>query len=242
MTTGRGPLGGRLWPDRLAPSTRNRASDLVNGMWEWLSALGMVGPEDARGRRFRYMGPGSGMAFPRGAVFGEEGIIIGSQTLFSPHVTLSAGLPGERLDRGGPPVVSIGSRCSIGRGSFIVGRTGIAIEDDVTIAPDVYVTDHNHAYEDLDTPVGRQWPSDAPVRIGAGSWIGTGVIVLPGADIGCNVTVAGGSVVRGQIPDHSVVAGVPARVVRRHDGVAWVPSPPERQFRYPPGWETPAAD
>ena len=241
MTGGRGPIRRRLWPDRLAPSTRNRASDLVNGLWEWLSALGMVGPEDERGRRFQRMGTGSGMAFPRGAVFGEDGIAIGSQTLFSPHVTLSAGLPGERLDRSAPPVVSIGSRCSIGRGSSIIGRARIVIEDDVTIAPDVYITDHNHSYEDLGTPVGRQWPSEAPVRIGAGSWLGTGVIVLPGADIGRNVTVAGGSVVRGAVPDHSVVAGVPARVVRRHDGVAWVPPLPERQFRYPPGWET-AAD
>ena len=237
MSSGRGPLRGRLWPDRLHPSTRNRASDVVNGMWEWFSALGMVGPEDSRGRRFRAMGAGSGMAFPRGAVFGEEAITIGSQTLLSPHVTLSAGLPGETFDPDAPPVVSIGSRCSIGRGCSIVGRISIVIEDDVTIAPDVYITDHNHSYEDLDTPVGRQWPSESPVRLGAGSWLGTGVIVLPGTDLGRNVTVAGGSVVRGSVPDYSVVAGVPARVVRHHDGETWVPAPPERSFRYPPGWE-----
>jgi hypothetical protein len=49
-------------------------------------------------------------------------------------------------------------------------------------------------------------------------------MVLPGADIGRNVTVAAGSVVRGWIPDRSVVAGVPARVVRRHiEGQGWVP-------------------
>jgi acetyltransferase-like isoleucine patch superfamily enzyme len=228
--------GGRWWPDRLAPSTRNRASDVVNGLWDWVSALGMVGPEDARGRRFAHMGPGSGMAFPRGAVFGEDGIHIGSQTLFSPQVTLSAGLPGEAMDRTAPPVVSVGSRCSVGRGSSIVGRLAILIEDDVTIAPDVYITDHNHTYDDLDTPVGQQWPSEAPVRVGAGTWLGTGVIVLPGSDIGRNVTVAGGSVVRGVIPDHSVAAGVPARVVRHHDGQDWVPPLPPRSFRFPPGW------
>jgi acetyltransferase-like isoleucine patch superfamily enzyme len=63
-----------------------------------------------------------------------------------------------------------------------------------------------------------QWPpAEAPVRIGAGSWLATGVTVLPGADIGRHVTVGAGAVVRGQIPDNTVVVGMPARVVRSYD-------------------------
>jgi serine acetyltransferase len=67
------------------------------------------------------------------------------------------------------------------------------------------------------------------VSIGAGSWLGAGVIVLPGAAIGCNVVVAAGAVVRGVVPDRCVVAGVPARVVREYvRGNGWrrpVPRP-----------------
>ena len=61
------------------------------------------------------------------------------------------------------------------------------------------------------------------MSIGAGTWIGHGSIVLPGAKIGRNVVVAAGSVVRGEIPDHAVVAGVPAKVIRRLvPGEGWV--------------------
>jgi len=68
-------------------------------------------------------------------------------------------------------------------------------------------------------------PSAARCRsIGAGSWLGAGAIVLPGTCIGRNVVVAGGSVVRGHVPDRCVVAGVPARVVRVYtDAEGWAP-------------------
>lgn len=61
------------------------------------------------------------------------------------------------------------------------------------------------------------------MRIGPGTWLGAGVTVLPGADIGRNVVVAAGSVVRGRVEDRCVIAGSPAVVVRRHDGDGWDP-------------------
>lgn len=61
-------------------------------------------------------------------------------------------------------------------------------------------------------------------------------MILPGADIGRNVTVAAGSVVRGIVPDHAVVAGSPARVVRRYvEGEGWVP-PITRPITTPEEW------
>ena len=97
--------------------------------------------------------------------------------------------------------------------------------------PYVYITDQNHSYADPDLPIGRQWPVNAPVRIGAGTWLGTGVIVLPGAVIGRNVVVAAGSVVRGEIGDRCVVGGVPARVIKDFDPeTGWTRS----GSRYPP--------
>jgi acetyltransferase-like isoleucine patch superfamily enzyme len=168
------------------------------------------------------MGPRSGIAFPPGALMGERWVHIGTETLLGPNVSLAVGMPGEQFDADGPVIV-IGDRCNIGRGSSIVARCHVAIEDDVTIAPNVYITDHNHAYEDVDVPISQQMPIEAPVRIGAGSWLATGATVLPGADIGRNVTVAAGAVVRGRVPDFAVVAGVPGRVVRHYEpGAGWV--------------------
>ena len=69
--------------------------------------------------------------------------------------------------------------------------------------------------------------TEAAVTIGAGSWLGAGVVILPGARLGRNVVVGAGSVVRaGVIPDFSVVAGVPAKIVRTHDGTGWTPPLP----------------
>jgi len=91
----------------------------------------------------------------------------------------------------------------------------------------VYITDQNHSYDDPDLPIGRQWPVNSAVSIGAGSWLGTGAIILPGTTIGRNVVVAAGAVVRGKVPDRCMVAGVPARVIREHvEGIGWQPPPP----------------
>ncbi len=112
------------------------------------------------------------------------------------------------------PVVSIGDRCVIGRGSHIVGHFSIDIGDDIQTGPNVYITDQNHVYADPDVPIGRQWPTEQAVRIGSGSWLGTAVVVLPGADIGRHVVVGAGSVVNGKLPDFCVAVGIPARVVK----------------------------
>jgi acetyltransferase-like isoleucine patch superfamily enzyme len=201
--------------------TRRVAAGVVHRVWRWVAAVGTVSPDDAHG--FRSLGAGSLLAFPPGDVFGEWWIAIGSRTLVSPEVTLSVGMPGEALDRSTPPVITIGDRCSIGRGTAIVARRRVMIGDDVTIAPNVYITDHNHAYGDVGVPIKDQYPTSEPVRIGDGTWIAAGATVLPGADIGRHVTVGAGAVVRGRIDDNTVVAGNPARVVRRYVDGAWNP-------------------
>jgi serine acetyltransferase len=182
--------------------------------WDWATIAGAVGPGDERGRRFGAFGAGSLLAFPQGAVFNERYIHIGEGTMVGPYASLTAGMaPGQEMLTS--PVVRIGDRCVIGRGSHIVGHWSVDIGDDVQTGPYVYVTDQNHAYEDPHVPIGRQWPVEAGVSVGAGSWLGANSVVLPGAVIGRQVVVAAGAVVRGKVPDHCVVAGVPARIVRR---------------------------
>ena len=210
-----------LDPTQLSPRARRLAAGLIHRAWRWVSTVGTVSPDDRHG--YRSLGAQSLIGFPPGDVFGEWWIAIGSRTLIAPEVTMSVGLPGEALDRSAPPVLTIGDRCSIGRGSSIVARRRIEIGDDVTIAPNVYITDHNHAYADVDVPIKDQYPTHDPVRIGDGTWIAVGATVLPGAEIGRHVTVAAGAVVRGKVEDFTVVAGSPARVVRRYAAGEWVP-------------------
>jgi carbonic anhydrase/acetyltransferase-like protein (isoleucine patch superfamily) len=194
---------------------------LVHWGWDAFQRAGVVTADTPVGRRFAEFGAGSMAAFPAGSVFGEHSIAIGAGTLIGPMVTMSAGMvPGQ--DLGPDPVLRIGDRCVIGRGSHLVAHHSLVIGDDVFTGPYVYVTDQNHGYEDPDEPIGRQMPLNAAVSIGSGSWLGTGAVVLPGASIGRNVVVAAGSVVRGSVPDRCVVAGVPAKVIRQYvPGDGW---------------------
>jgi serine acetyltransferase len=196
------------------PALRRRIlGTIIHAIWGWAVRNGAVGPGDGRARQFGSFGAGSCLAFPLGAVFGQRWIHIGQDTLIGPSVSLSAGMvPGQEMVS--DPVVRIGDRCMIGRGSHIVGHFSVEVGDDVHTGPYVYITDQNHGYEDPDQVVHSQWPNDVPVVIGDGSWLGTGVVVLPGSRLGRNVVVGAGSIVRGTFPDHCVIAGVPARVVK----------------------------
>jgi acetyltransferase-like isoleucine patch superfamily enzyme len=200
---------------------RAAVANLVQAGWRRVQQAGTVTAESAAGRRFAAFGPGSLMAFPTGSVYGERWIEIGDKTMIAEQVTICAGMaPGH--DLGPDPVLRVGDRCVIGRGSHIVAHHSIEIGDDVFTGPYVYITDQNHSYADVEVPVGRQWPVNGSVRIGPGSWLGTGSVVLPGAHIGRNVVVAAGAVVRGKVPDYSVVGGVPARVIREYvAGEGW---------------------
>ncbi|WP_329124802.1 acyltransferase [Streptomyces sp. NBC_01465] len=195
---------------------RRFACSAVNRGWAWAQSHGHISAESPCGLRFARLGEGACIAFPAGAIFGEQWISIGDHTLVGAQVSISAGYATGQ-DLGPEVVVDIGQRCSVGRGSHIVGHRSLHIGNDVFIAPYVYITDQNHTYLDPGQPIGGQWPQNVPVFIGDGCWIGTGAIILPGVRLGRNTVVAGGAVVRGQFPDHCVLAGVPARVVRRYD-------------------------
>lgn len=208
---------------RLAAWRRLTASRLVHRVWRWARDAGSVTADRPGPLRFAAIGTGTRLAFPLGTVFGEQCIRLGDHVIVGEQVTLTAGmLPG--LDLGPRPVVRVGNGCVLGRGSHVVAHHSVTLGENVFCGPYVYITDGNHSYDDPDQPVGKQWPRTAAVQIGAGSWLGSGCVILPGARLGRNVVVAAGAVVRGTVPDHSVVAGAPARVVRRYEpGEGWQP-------------------
>jgi acetyltransferase-like isoleucine patch superfamily enzyme len=200
---------------------RQAADDWLAAGWERVMQRGTIGPRHARARRFRRFGDGAAICSPIATLYGEEHIEIGAGTIIGPFVTLSAGIvPGQVLDHS--PVVTIGERCLVGRGSGIVGHDRVEIGDDVFTGHLVYVTDANHGYEDPDVPIGRQFAEPRPVRVGDGSWLGHGSVLLPGACVGRHVVVGAGAVVTGSLPDYAVAVGSPARVVRRRVDGDWV--------------------
>lgn len=199
--------------ERLRVGIRRAAGELLIRGWETVIELGAIGPDTRRGKRFGAMGADSVICFPVNTIFNEQYIQIGSGTMFGPQATLSAGMvPGQTMVS--DPVISVGDRCLFGKGSGIVGHLRITIGDDVWTGHHVYITDQNHGYDDLDLPISRQVMPERAVSIGDGSWLGHGTVVLPGATIGRHVVIGANSVVTGDIPDFSVAAGVPARVIK----------------------------
>jgi acetyltransferase-like isoleucine patch superfamily enzyme len=212
---------------RLVAWRRRAVSRLVHRGRRWVREAGAVTAARPGPYRFNRLGEGTRLAFPQGTVFGEPWISIGAATMIGEQVTLSVGLvPADpsQVNYGPEPVIRIGDGVVIGRDSHVVALAPIVIGDKVFCGPNVYVTSTNHAYHDPDRAIGEQWPSAAPVEIGFGCWLGVNSVILPGAKLGRNVVVAAGAVVRGEVPDHCVVAGTPARIVRRWDPVTgWEP-------------------
>jgi carbonic anhydrase/acetyltransferase-like protein (isoleucine patch superfamily) len=208
-------------PRRLRARTHRIANELIQRGWAKLRYTGAIAPGTRAAEAFGTFGEGSVIAFPTSTLYGERQIHLGTGTMISTWCTLAAGYSPDQ-DTVPPRALVIGDRCVIGMRSGIIAHESIEIGDDVWFGQEVFVTDANHGYADPDTPIGDQLGPHEPVRIGAGSWLGHGVVVLPGTTIGRNVVVAAGSVVRGTIEDHAVIGGVPARVIRRYvPGTGW---------------------
>jgi acetyltransferase-like isoleucine patch superfamily enzyme len=125
------------------------------------------------------------------------------------------------VEPAGEPVIIIEDNCHIGYGSIISARNHIHLERDVLVAQSVLIVDHNHAYEDIERPIVKQGITEGGrIRIGQGSWIAHGAAILcPNGEltIGRNCIVAANSVVTQSIPDYSLAAGYPAKVIRQYD-------------------------
>jgi acetyltransferase-like isoleucine patch superfamily enzyme len=121
----------------------------------------------------------------------------------------------------GEPVIVIEDNCAIGTDSIISAKNLIHLERDVLVAQSVLIVDHNHAYEDITLPIVKQGITEGGrIRIGQGSWIAHGVAILcPKGElrIGRNCVIAANSVVTQSVPDYSLAAGYPARVIRQYD-------------------------
>ena len=113
----------------------------------------------------------------------------------------------------------LGFQISVGRDVFIncglvaLDIAAITIGDDVQIGPDVQLLTPTHP---LDAELRRaKWEAADPIVIGANVWLGGGAIVLPGVTVAENAVVGAGSVVTKDVPPNVVVAGNPARIIRR---------------------------
>lgn len=109
--------------------------------------------------------------------------------------------------------VIIGNYTRIGLHNTIIGP--VTIGHHVNLAQGITVTALNHKSENPDIRIDEQGVSTKPVVIGNDIWVGANAVILPGITIGDHSVIAAGAIVTKDVPPHSLVAGVPAKVIKQ---------------------------
>jgi len=110
--------------------------------------------------------------------------------------------------------LSLGDKSVLARGISINCYLDVEIGDCALIADNVYISDFDHRFADLDVPIKDQGIAKSRVRIGRDVWLGTKVTVARGVVIGDGTVVGANAVVTKDLPPYSVAVGVPARVIK----------------------------
>lgn len=110
--------------------------------------------------------------------------------------------------------VEIGNNFLSGRYNYFGGGS-IKIGDDVMMANFIVIETTNHNFSDLSRPIREQGVVKLSVEIGNDVWIGDRVTILPGVKIGTGSVLASGSVITKDVEPYSVVAGVPAKIIKK---------------------------
>jgi len=114
--------------------------------------------------------------------------------------------------------IKIGSESLIGEYSVIRGQGGVTIGDRVYTSPMTQIIAVNHVFDDPGRPFIEQGITAKGITIEDDVWLGSACVVTDGVRIGRGSVIAAGAVVIDDVPPHTVVAGVPARVIKQIDG------------------------
>ena len=116
-------------------------------------------------------------------------------------------------------LISIGSNVSFNSNVMINarGKGKISIGNNVLIGPNVVLRSSNHSFETIKLPIIEQGMKDGEIIVHDDVWIGSNAVILPNCKIGKGVIVAAGAVVTCDIESHTVVGGIPAKLIRKRD-------------------------
>ena len=146
-------------------------------------------------------------ACPNGIKVGENTYIMHGSVL---HVYNFRGLPNAGI--------WIGQNSLIGEYNVIRGQGGVSIGNRVYTSPFVQLLAVNHIYQDPTRPFVEQGITAEGITIADDVWVGSGVVITDGVHVGQGAVIAAGAVVTKDVPPHTVVAGVPAKVIKQITG------------------------
>ncbi len=137
----------------------------------------------------------------------EGRLEIGANTLLEPGVWITAPAPAR---------IRIGAGTFLNLGVMVAALELVEIGDHCMFANGCFITDADHRIDDPDRPVTWQgFRSKGPTRIGDNVWCGANVVITSGVTVGDRCVIGANSVVNSDLPDHSIAAGAPARVIKQ---------------------------
>ncbi len=143
-------------------------------------------------------------ALSRGGVLIGDQVVIGRNT----RIECTGGL--QSVGKG----LQIGNRTTFGNDCMFGAAGGIKIGDDVVAGQFIRFHSENHNYSDRTKLIREQGVSHKGIKVGNNCWIGAGAVFLDGAELGDGCVVAANAVVTKRFPSNSIIAGVPARVIK----------------------------
>jgi acetyltransferase-like isoleucine patch superfamily enzyme len=164
-------------------------------------------------RNKHYLKLGRGVTLQDGVfidALSKNGVSLGNNCNIGPMAIIQATGVLTRLGTG----LSIGDNSGIGAFSFVGCGGGVKIGSNVIMGQYVSFHSENHVIDDITKLIRVQGVTRKGIEVGDDCWVGAKATFLDGSKVGNGCVVAAGCVVRGDFPDFSVIAGVPARVIR----------------------------
>jgi len=140
--------------------------------------------------------------------------------------------PGLRIETHGNGSIIFEKNISIGQNFHITSGGNLIIGSNTTIAGNVFVTNINHNYREINKHIMDQEMLVSETKIGENCFIGFGVAIQAGTILGKQCVIGSYSVVKGEFPDYSVIVGSPAKIIKRYniDTQKWEKTRPNGSF------------
>lgn len=186
--------------------------------YKHFSALGKLYTKLIK-RKFRHLGKNT-VIMPVLNSFNEKYISIGDNVDIGAfcRITVATEFGGHRVKSENKVRIEIGNNVSIGNNSFLSANNDIKIGNNVIMSSYVFITDHDHGFADMEKNISQQPLSEGgSVKIGDNVFLGVKSSVLKNVTIGERSVIAANAVVTKDVPTYSVVAGNPARIIKKYD-------------------------
>ena len=147
------------------------------------------------------------------ALKGKSNIVLEDGVTVHPYAQIWSGGGTVRIGRGS----EIGERCRISIANSLV------IGEKVLLSPNVYITDCDHEYRNVEVPVIDQGivQKGQKVSIGEGSYIGINAVIVGNVKIGKHCVIGANSIVNKDIPDFCVAVGCPVKIIKSYNKNGW---------------------